>query len=381
MSANAEEKKFDFDIAFLYQEGSEQAISILTELRKLKKDDGEFFKLGSYDDLPPGHSKVKSRIRLMQSALVICIIDTPDFRRDNWNDFESDISVYEKITSGKEKVIHVQLCETNLVSGVLQHLVPIEGLNKPPKDIVSEIKKAYDRELKLFKESLLYIFIEDVGERPKNLVKVTEIIIKAVVALADHFEIDTKMKELHKKMKEEIDSYKGKWIVEIKKYWTEDPPKQLRNVKEPLDTDQLNDAQSGYLKLASGFLSKPQSAPSSENNILEYGDTDGILQLLKRCRVFEIDPKNIVKLKNIHDIRNELAHHKIVTNAEKDKQWKEESTEKVKDNLYGILGRKKYEDLEECVNKIRDMEIQATIVGQNKQLKKELRIVNDEPSP
>ena len=32
---------------------------------------------------------------------------------------------------------------------------------------------------------------------------------KAVVALADHFEIDDKMKELHQKMEEEIASHKG----------------------------------------------------------------------------------------------------------------------------------------------------------------------------
>ena len=35
------------------------------------------------------------------------------------------------------------------------------------------------------------------------------ILKKAVVALDDHFEIDTKMKELHQKMEEEIASHKG----------------------------------------------------------------------------------------------------------------------------------------------------------------------------
>ena len=98
----------------------------------------------------------------------------------------------------------------------------------------------------------------------------------------------------------------GEWINEIKKtkYWTEGSTPKLCNVKHTSDVDhqtliihQLNNAQSGYLKLASGFLFKKQSAPSTnERNILEYCDTDGILQLLKRCSVFKINPENIVKL-------------------------------------------------------------------------------------
>ncbi|XP_033645484.1 uncharacterized protein LOC117304948 [Asterias rubens] len=385
MSATSEK----VDVALFYHKKSKRARNIEKELRILTKEDGKCLNVGSYEDLPLGNSKVKSRILLTKSALVICIISTPDFSRDNWNEFESNISVHEVAKTGKKKIVHVQLCETNQVSDVLQHLECIEGFSRSNKDVVLEIKNVYDRELLL--ESLANIAIEDVGELPQNLVKVTMIIKEAVIALADHFEIDTKMKELHQKMKEEIASHTGEWINEIKKtkYWTEGSTPKLCNVKHTSDVDhqtliihQLNNAQSGYLKLASGFLFKKQSAPSTnERNILEYCDTDGILQLLKRCSVFKINPENIVKLGTVHEIRHELAHHKSVTNAEQDKQWKDEATEKVKDNLYGILGRKKYKDLEECVNKIRDMEIQATTVGQDKQLKKELHIVNDEPSP
>ena len=59
--------------------------------------------------------------------------------------------------TGKKKIVHVQLCETNQVSDVLQHLECIEGFSRSNKDVVLEIKNVYDRELLLVSSNSLMV--------------------------------------------------------------------------------------------------------------------------------------------------------------------------------------------------------------------------------
>ncbi|XP_038060377.1 uncharacterized protein LOC119731300 [Patiria miniata] len=314
------------DVCLFYNEADEdKANGIRSELEKLN------MKVQSYGELIAGQSKLKSRTSLILNSWTVVLIVTDAFVDNGMNDYETEMTLMVKIEKEKRPmVVPVKYCNTSIFPSSLGVYNEIEGISRTG-DL-----KAFDTIAKEIQRNVEYNKNQAAKTAQDNPLPdgARKMLKSTSKALIKYFEMDQKLIDLHKTLKEKMENNaaggadrQARWIelinVNIKGDWKQGRSKGLyfeKNVsstmkdKHPEVVDGL-DGPKGYLCLA--FLDDFNKCA----NLAEYLDPDAILELLKRCPVF---PRwNDSQRKAFDDLKNDRiqdAHRSVSEPAEREQK-------------------------------------------------------------